>query len=341
MVKRWSLALLVLAMLAAPMLACGFPLPAGTSMMAVSKAVCADGESPDSCVLRQDAYQMMAKLNSASISDLVVELYIDDGATVTEASINGAYDYTVSADADYLGANVRANMDSATVTANGDVDDLSDTMFMIVEDKGYTSRDGGESWIEEELDPTALLGLSFLLGLSGTQGASLDLFTEPTAFTVTTGDPVEFMGQQMIVQTLTVDLQALLGNPQAVLALFEAANQMGLEEVGLDMSELGDPNQLAMVAAMLLPFLEGTEVTATLWIGADDGYIHFIDEYYALNMDLTATDPNSAPVVMQYALRGHISGHNAPLVIAAPEDATAGEGGLLGGSGLGQGLFGN
>lgn len=340
MIRKWGLAMMLLAMLAAPVLACGFPLPAGTSMMAVSKAVCAETEASESCLVRQDAYQMMAKLNSASITDLAVALYIDDGGSVTEAYLNGGFDYTVSESAEYLGANVRADIADGQLSENGSVDDLSGVQFIVVDDKGYTSEDNGQTWTVESLEPTALLGLSFLLGLSGTQGASLDMFTEPSAFTVTQGEPVEYMGQDMIVQTLAVDLDALLGNPDAVLALFDSMSQMGLEELGLDMSELGDPNELAMIAPMLLMFLEGTEVTATLWIGANDGYIHYIDEYYALQLDLSATDPEAAPMTMTYALSGYITDHNALAAIVAPENATEGSGGLLGDSGLGQGLFG-
>lgn len=340
MIKKWGLALMLLAMLAAPVLACGFPLPAGTSMMAVSKAICAETESADSCVVRQDAYQIMAKLNSASITDLTVALYIDDGDTVTEANLNGAFDYAVSDSAEYLGANVQAALNDAQMIVDGEVDDISGTLFMVVDDKGYTSEDNGETWVQEDLDSNALLGLSFLLGLSGTQGASLDMFTDPAIFTVTTGEPVQHMGQDMIVQTLTLDLSAMLGSPEAVMGFFEDVSAMGLEEMGVDMSEIGDPSQIAMVASMLLPFLQGTEVTTTLWIGANDGYIHYIDEYYALYMDLSATDPEAAPMTMTYSLRGTITAHNALAAIVAPQNVTEGTGGLLGDSGLGQGLFG-
>ncbi|MBN1964981.1 MAG: hypothetical protein JW910_10055, partial [Anaerolineae bacterium] len=75
--RKWALFLTIAAMLAAPMLACGFPLPAGTTMMRVSKAVCAEGEAPESCQARQDAYQLMGKLQSAAIPDLEMALVAD------------------------------------------------------------------------------------------------------------------------------------------------------------------------------------------------------------------------------------------------------------------------
>ncbi len=340
MLKKWALTVMLLAMLAAPVLACGFPLPAGTSMMAVSKAVCAEGETTESCQLRQDAYQLMGKVSAASVNDLAVDLYIDDSTAITSAVVNGSFDYAVSDTSEYLGANVRVMLDDAMIEADGVVDNLSGTEFLVIDDIGYTREAEDAAWIEEDLDPTALLGLSFLLGLSGTQGASLDVFNTPGVFTVIEGAPQTLNGQQMIVQTLAVDLNALLGNPEALMTLFNDAANMGMEDMGLDMNDLGDPGEIIPIAPMLAMFLAGTEVNATLWIGADDGLIHRIEEYYILQLDLTATDPTAGAMTMRYALSGTISNHNAALVIAAPDETVEGEGGLLGG-GLSGGLFGN
>lgn len=338
---KWGLAVMLLAMLAAPMLACGFPLPAGTSMMAVSKAVCAEGEATATCQLRQDAYQLMGKLNSASINAMAVDLYVNDGSAVTQASIAGAFDYVVSESAEYLGASVSATLGDAQITAADGTQDLSNMQFIIIDDKGYTSSDGGKTWVEEELDATALVGLSFLLGLSGTQGASLDLFNNPAIFTVSAGADETLDGQTMKVQTLTVDLQKLLGSSEALLGFFDDAAGMNLAALGVDLSDLGNPQEVAMVAPMLEPFLAGTAVSVTLWIGADDGYIHRIEEHYSLVLDMTAVDPTSAKVEMTYSLEGVITNHNRAMTIAAPTNATEGEGGLFGSSGLSQGLFGN
>lgn len=339
--NHWIAAFLLLALLAAPMLACGFPLPAGTSMMALSKAVCAQNEAAETCQLRQDAYQLMGKLNTATIREMQMELYIDDGSTITQANLTGSYEYVVAASAEYLGANVSATLGDALIISPDGTQDLSNAQFRIIDDTGYTSLDRGKTWVEEALDPTALVGLSFLLGLAGTQGASLDLFNNPAIFTVTAGPDAELDGQVMKVQTLAIDLPVLLGNSQAILAFFEAAGQLNLAALGVDLAELGDPQQFALMAGFLVPFLQGTSFSTTLWIGADDGYIHRIEESYILILDLTATDPTAQKVELRYALSGIISDHNRPLTIAAPSNAAAGEGGLFGNSGLSQGLFGN
>jgi hypothetical protein len=348
--KKWGLALMLLAMLAAPALACGFPLPAGTSMMAVSKAVCANGEAADSCQLRRDAFQMMGKLQSAAISDMTGDLYIDDGTSVTALNATGSYEYQVAESEVGLGANVRASLVTGQLTSDTGEQSLGGTEFVVVENKGYTSVDGGQTWTYEELDDSAILGLGFLLGLSGTTGAGMDLYSDPAIFTVTAGPDVQMDGQTMHVQTLTFDLEALLSNADAITAMMtQSAGAM--DQIGLDPSELGDPAQLAMLAAFLLPAFEGTEVSTTLYIGADDGYIHRIEENSVLKMDSSAmafgsTDEEPTVLTMSYQLSGNLAQFNTLMAIAAPANAVEGagllseEGGLFGGSGLGDSLFG-
>ncbi len=336
MIKRLAPGLVLALLVTTPMLACGFPLPAGTTVPATAKAVCAADEAIESCNLRRDAYQLMNALNSASVTDLVVDLYIDDGVEVTEAAITGSYDYIVSETADYLGADLHAWLDQAAFATQTGADDLSNTQVIIVDDIGYTLNADG-SWLKEELNASALLGLSFLFGVTGTEAASLDVFRAPETFTVTTGEPVQHMGQEMVVQTLAVDLQALLNDPDALLALFDDLAAMGLENMGIDPASIGDPNQLAAMAPILLPFFEGTAITATLWIGADDGYIHYVDESYVLELDLSALDPDTVPMAMRYNLQGYLSNHNAALTITAPENVVESEGSFD----LGGNLFGN
>jgi hypothetical protein len=348
--KNWGLALMLFAILAAPVLACGFPLPAGTSMMAVSKAVCAANETAATCQARQDAYQLMGKLQSVSVSDMQVDVYIDDGSAVTTMSAAGAYDFEVAQSETGLGANVRANLTEGSVTSSGSTQTLNDTQFVVVEDKGYTSTDGGSTWTYETLDQNALIGLGLLLGLSGPTGAGLDLYSDPSIFTVAAGDDTEIDGQTMHVQTLTFDLKALLGSAEAITGLLtQSSDALGM--IGLDPSTLGDPNQLAMVSAFLLPAFEGTAISTTLYIGADDGYIHRVEESMAFVLDsskIPGGSSDSAPTVinMTYQLTGDLSQFNQPMAIAAPANAAEGsgllseEGGLFGGSGLGGSLFG-
>ncbi len=337
--KKWLLMSMVLTLLTAPALACGFPLPAGSSMMAVSKAVCAEGEATDSCQLRQDAYQMMGKLQSAAVEDLEVVLYLDYAEETMSMDVEGMFEYVVTGDEAGLGADIHATLTAGEIESAGDVQSLDDTEFILVGNTGYTN--DGSGWVSEDLDPNTLLGLGMILGLAGPTGTGLDLFNVPSTFTVSYGETMTIDGQKMIVQTLSLDIAALLGDADALTALMEGGAG-ATSSLGFDMSTLGTAEEIAMVSFMLMPMLEGSEVTTTLYIGADDGLLHRIEEVYVLNMDMTAMgDPTQ--MEMTYTVSGTITSHNDPLVINVPSDAEPGSG-LLGevggGSGLGNSLFG-
>ena len=352
--KKWALTLMLFAMLATPVLACGFPLPAGTTMMAVSKAICAQGEAADSCQMRQDAYQMMSKLNAVAVEDLAVKLYIDDGSSSTnDISLGGKYEYVVTDATDGLGANIHAWLTQGTMLDSTGSQSLDGTEFIIVGTKGYTSTDNGATWTVEDLNDSAMLGLGLLLGLSGPTGAGLDMFTDPAIFTVTVGDGPAIDGQAMLMQTLALDVAGLLGNADALSALMTDGFAAGGDSLGLTQDSLGiDASQIAMVSFMLLPALTGTEFSTTIYIGKDDGYIHRIEDKYVFQMDGSAlgmTDDSGAAqkMLMSYELSGNITQHNADIQIMAPTDASEGAGllseesGILGGGGLGSSLFGN
>ncbi len=349
--KKWGLGLMLFAMLAVPMLACGFPLPAGTTMMAVSKAVCADGEDAATCQLRQDAFQMMGKLETVRIDDMQVALLVDTGNPdeLTSMTAEGSFEYQVTTAETGLGANLRADLTGGEVVSADGTQPLGGNQFVVVGDKGYTSEDNGQTWTYEELDSDALLGIGMMLGLPGTTGSGLDLYANPAIFSVTTGEDVEIDGQTMHVQTLTFNLEKLLSTPEAITAMMEDSAGP-LAEIGVSMDDLGDPAQVAMFAAILLPAFEGSAFSTTLYIGAEDGYIHRIEESHVFKMDSTKIafgSEGEEPTVMTmtYELSGTFAQFNNPLAIEAPQDATegegllSGEGGLLSG-GLGGSLFG-
>jgi hypothetical protein len=342
--------LMVLAALAAPMLACGFPLPAGTALLAVSKAVCAEGEAVATCQARQDAYQAMNKLQSAAIQDLTLNLYIDDGATVTSANVTGSYEYVVAGEDSGLGATIHAMItDGQVESGDGNPQSLTGMEFIVDGTTAYSTTDGGATWGYEELDPTALSGVGALLGLSGARGAVLNLFADPTVFSVTVGPNVQIDGQVMDVQMLTLDLPKLLANADVLAKLLQQGTSAGGDLLNLSPEDLQnlDPKQIALMSALLLPLMQGTELSTRLYIGQQDGYIHRIEDNYVLVMDLSQIDAQSKPIKMSYLLSGTITQVNAPLVINIPHNAVQGqgvfsqEGGLFGSSGLGSSVIGD
>ncbi len=351
--KKFGLLVMLAAMLAAPMLACGFPLPAGTSNMAVAKTVCAEGEAVETCQARQDAYQMMSQITSAVIPDLSMSLAVMAEGEEMEVQISGSYTY-IAADEDAgLGAQIHARFDEGHIVSEGETQDISGAEFIVIGNMGYASQDGGESWTQQELDEDTINGLSMFLGLAGPTGSETDLYSDPASFSVAIGPDEEYNGQGMQVQTLTVNLDGLLANPDALGGLAGAAGE-GLGE-GAGTEEL-DPEMLAdpMMAMMLGMMLGGTDFSTTLHIGQDDGLIHYVLEDHTFSMDLSMLEGmlgegegEEAPTSMSmtYMLSGHIEQHNAALVIEPPTNIT-GEGdfssifGQGTGVDLGGGLFG-
>lgn len=337
--RKWLLGVMVMALLAAPALACGFPLPAGSSMMAVSKSVCAEGEDTESCQMRQDAYQMMGKLDSVVVEDLNVDLFLDDGSQEMVMTAEGMFEYVVTDDETGLGAQIHAMLTEGEIDTDGESQSLSDIEFILVGDTGYTN--DGTGWVSEELDQNTLLGLGMLLGLTGPTGTGLDLFSVPGIFTVTEGEPTEINGQTMMVQTLSLDLEALLSDADAITALM-TESAAASETLNLDMSTLGDPEEIAMVGFMLIPALEGSKFESTIYIGEDDGLLHRIEDSYVFKLDMSAMGEPTA-MELSYNVAGNIMAHNEELVIEVPDEAEPGEGllGDVGGdTGLGSSLFG-
>jgi len=343
--KKVALYFMLLALLAAPMLACGFPLPAGTQMMAVSKAACPETEPAETCEARRDAYQLMSKLHTVSVEDLSMSFYVNDGESTTDMLLTGSYDYQVVEAPEGIGANVRVSIEQGTFNDAEGAENLNGAQLIVIGDTLYASQDGGQTWQYQTMDSSTLSGLSLLLGVGGAAGAGLDLFSDPGAFTVTVGAPVELDGQTMQVQTLTLDLAKFLSNTEALSTLVQESMAAGGEALGMDSASLQEMEQYLPFAAMFAPFTVGSEFTTTLYIGQEDGYIHRVEEKYLFKLDASGIDPESSPLEMRYELAGSLTGHNSALAIEAPAGATEGgdllgEGGGLFGSDLGSSLFG-
>lgn len=345
--KKIGLAFMLIAMLATPMLACGFPLPIATETgSAIPTVVCAEGEAAETCDMRTTAYQLMGELSAVSVEDMEMMLDVESEEDPTNLMLQGGYDLVVN-DADTeIGADIFAYIDQASSTDADGTEDISGAQIIVVDGEAYTSEDGGETWTKETLEDDALLGLGVVMGFGGAAGFNLDLFSDPTAFSVTAGEDMEMDGQTMKVQTLTVDLAGLLGNPELLGSLLESNADTG-SELGMDTEELGDPAEIAMMAAMLMPMMGNTEFSTTLYIGADDGLVHYVEHDYVFSLDMSAFDPETAPLSMSYLLKGRMTNHNGDIMVSAPADFTEGDGGLFsedglfGGdtSGLGTGLF--
>lgn len=333
------------ALLAAPVLACGFPLPAGMSIMAVSKAQCAEDEATDTCQARQDAYQMMSQVQSVVVPDLAVDLVMEMPGQNMVLTVAGSYEYIPAETDDGLGANIHIRLDRMELTQNGATESYNNVQVILIGGEGYVSEDGGATWSQETLtDMNTLNGLSMMLGLGGSVGAGLDLYSNPATFAVTAGSADAYNGQAMQSQTMTLDIATLMTSTDTMSGFLAFAENMTgqtliQEGSGFDLAMLADPQ----IGGMLLLFMAGSELGTTIHIGADDGLIHYISENHIFNLDAgTMNEQFGGPIYFSYVMTGHIEQHNAALVIVPPTNIS-GEGSAIFGDdgGLGSGLFGN
>lgn len=338
--KKWVLVVMLVAVMGLPMLACGFPIPVTIEsegeVIGMTKPVCAADEAAESCQMRQDAYELMAALQSGSVQDMVMSMNFNAEGDVGDFHVSGYYDFVANADSE-LGVDLSATIVDGTFADAESTDTITNGQLIIVDDQGY-SREGDEEWSHEDLlsDPDAALGLTVILGLGG----SVDMFSDPAIFTVELGEDVEMNGQTMHVQTLMVDLQSLMMSGDALGGLLSSG--AGASGGALSEEELGMSSEdLAMMAPMFMGFMQGTSFTTTIYIGADDGFIHRVEDNYVFTMDASAMVEDTEPITMSYNLVGNITNHNGAVEISAPEGAVEG-GGLFDdlGGGMGSGLFG-
>ncbi len=331
--KKTGLFLLIIVLIAAPMLACGFPLPAGTTMMRVSKAECAQDESTESCQARQDAYQLMGKLQAARIPDLNVEILSGIQGSEGRIAVKGSMEYVVNPESEGLGADVHVWIEEGEVNmdATGQTS-LNNTELMIIGSMMYTSQDGGDTWESQELPEDQAKFFSVLLGVGGEIGAGLDMYIDPTTFTVTEGTAEKIDGQAMIGETLNLDINAVLGASETLTELMTEAFNAGGAAFGMTEDALGmSIADFATQAVLLGPMMTDSSVSTTLYIGQEDGYIHYVEEVYNLSLAVPGSDVMTA----SYTLSGHIEDFNGDITVKAPANATQSQGG-----GLGDSLFG-
>jgi hypothetical protein len=332
---RWAVLGMLTVLLALPMLACGFPLPAGTEMMQLSEAACAEGETLDSCQMRQDAYQLMGKLRSAVVPDLNMRMFLRGGDQRTEIAARGSFEYLVLPSRQGMGANLSAVLEEAWIADMTATDTVENVLIRTVGDRIYASEDDGATWHYQSLKSEDLLSLSILLGLVHTTGISLDLFSEPELFSVTSGGTTSIDGQTMHVQTLTFDLPGLLTYPDLIDTLVTTnydALAVLLEYGGSEWEDMS-PEDLSLMLGIVLLLIEDSDLRTTLYIGADDGYIHYFEERLEFLL-VDESDPAAGTATFEYTLSGHVTQHNAALVVEAPPGA------ILGGGFFGSDFFG-
>jgi len=319
--RTWMLALVSLSL---AVLACGFPLPlVQDALDQWAGPACGADEPAKSCAARQDAYLTLATTGTVSVTDVEMYLYLDQGDGAQDVAMQGAYDYAPVDTPDGAVPGLHGWIHDISGSLLPNIEDQAGTEIIIIGTVGYSQEAGATTWIRESLEESALLGLGLLFGVPAYMGDLPDVY--PTgAFTVDSSQTEDEDGQAVLVQTLTLDLETVLNDPETLAALVDPVAPL-LAGYGVENSA-----DLIAAAPVLLPYLEGSELQTRLVIGQADGLLHSFEQTARLMLDLTATDPNAVPMALTYTLSGTYQYGATVPPIEAPAEYEEGSGGLGG-----------
>lgn len=245
---------LALVMLAGAMLACGLPLP--TALLTdMPIPPCAADEPADTCALRQSALENLAGVQALSVESFDISLDMDNEGEVMVLNSSGRYSYTLNPESAAFGADIHLWVETLTLEQEGETEAFDSLEIIIIGEDAYYSEDGGATWKHDmlELETNLQLGLSMFLGLLSPLTGEMNLFASPDAFTVQIGKAADGVQEQ----TLTVDFESLVGDSASVMTLLEQAaasdEKLGM---GLGLDDLGEPEEVAMMAGMILGLVD-------------------------------------------------------------------------------------
>lgn len=281
--------LLALVMLAGAVLACGMPLPSALLTGGITIPACAEGEPEATCDLRQAAFAELAATEMLSVESFSVELMMDNNRDQMYVTSTGRYTYALSEENSVFGANIHLWIDSMTLLESGETDTFENLEIILMGTDAYFSEDGGATWYHDtlDLDQDTQLGLSIFLGLLAPISGEINLFSVPNAFAVQVGKADGGIQQQV----LTVDFAALASDAESMVVLLEqavAADQnLGM---GMGIEELGELEEVALMAPMILSMLGDVSYTTRLGIDATSGLLVTYGENLTLDMEFGEND---------------------------------------------------
>ena len=321
--RTWLLALVSLSL---GVLACGFPLPlVEEALDRWAGPACGVAESAKSCAARQDAYRALVTEDAVSVRDVEMHLYTDQGGGGSDVSLLGEYDYALLETANGTVPGLHGWLHDLSGSLLPNLEDQSGIEVILIGTEGYSLPAGATSWVKENLEDSALLGMGLLFGIPAFLGELPDVYAADGAFTVEAYETQDASGQAVLVQTLALDLEALLNDPALLTLLAEPVAPL-LAGHGIE-----DPTELIAVAPVLRPYLEGSELQTRLSIGQADGLLHAFEQTARLAFDLSATDPEALPIELRYTISGVFQYGAAVAPIVAPATYVEGDGGLLDG----------
>ncbi len=280
---------LALVMLSGAALACGLPLPSALLTGGVTIPACAVNEPAETCALRQGAFEQLAAVETLAVESFSTELFMDNAGELMQLVSTGRYTYAVSADPAGFGADVHLWIDSATIDEAGVIETVDDVQLILIGEDAYWSEDGGATWTHGILtDDNTRIGLAAFIGLLAPLSGEINLLASPEAVVVQVGKADGGIQRHM----LTLDIEALFSNAEAVLTLLEGATAVDERlGVGLGVDQLGELEQVAAMAPMLVEML-GADLAYSTRIGIDtaSGQLVSFGETFMLDMSVAENE---------------------------------------------------
>lgn len=281
-------------------------------MVAFAQDPLCEGLSEADCDMMLSALDTVATVESFTVPAWEFTLKFDSGEEVTELSAAGSAGFVIADD--IANSVVYIKLDSLVMVP--DDPSLPETAELLVVDGfGYVNYDG--EWYGEELSESDLADVDEMLGMVESSGSitgmdeSLGLDLTGVVTTTREADD-EMHGQSVAVYSMEVDLMTLLVNALSSPMVGEALGMgdMGMEEMS--------PEELSMMAMMFAPILGESGIGAGLVVGEDDGYIHGVELWVDLDIDLSMMGADSPPITGEIYFSAEVTDVDAGFSVDPP-----------------------
>ncbi|GAB4429544.1 MAG: hypothetical protein Kow00106_24470 [Anaerolineae bacterium] len=275
------------------------------------------GLSDADCQLLLSAGEAMTGISSFSAPAWSLDLNFSDGTQQFSLNASGSGAFQFSADASQL--LVHLVIDQASlVTPNGSQAGAAE--IIMTQDMGYVYFNG--EWYGGELTEEDLGGLGDITDLGSLMGstegmgdlsaAGIDL---TGALSTTRGADEEIGGQPSAVFTTNINVGQLL---VAVLASPMVGEMLGAAGGDLGMGEM-TPEDMQMMGMFLTPLLGQSTVSVGQWVGLNDNMLHKIALDVVIDLNLSAFDPEAAPITGNITFASEIGAFNEPVSVSFPD----------------------
>jgi hypothetical protein len=269
------------------------------------------GLSAEDCDTLLAALDTLNTVQSFTIPAWEVSFDMDDGSQTVSLSASGQAGY--AAGEMVTDTVLHVVIDEISMTpAEGEIPEYVEVI--LADGFGYINYDG--QWYGEELSESDLADFEDMFGMAG--GESMGLGLESLGIdltgvvTTTRGADEDMMGMSLAPYTMEVDIAGLV--------MAALASPMVGEAMGMAGEEAMSPEELQMMGAIFAPILGDTSISAGVWVGNDDGFIHRVELNLALDVDMTMFDPEAGAITGGLNFSADVSNIDEGYSVEAPTD---------------------